>query len=63
MAIYTDILEEWDDKISDESNIEDKNLRPVEWIDSYSNDANKTELKNLLEKTFDKTTDFIYSIY
>ena len=42
MSIYTDILEEWDDKISDESNIEDKTLKPVEWIDTNTNDADKT---------------------
>jgi hypothetical protein len=29
----------------------------------YSNDANKTELKNLLEKSFDETTGFVFEIY
>lgn len=36
-----DILEEWDDKISDEKNIEDKSLKPIEWIDQNLNEANK----------------------
>jgi len=32
-----DILEEWDDKISDSKTIEDKNLHPIDWIDPSIN--------------------------
>ena len=63
MSIYTDVLEEWDDKISDESGLEDKTLKPVEWVDVSSNDNDKNELKGLLEKSFEETTQFVYNIY
>lgn len=48
MSIYTDILEEWDDKISDSKTIEDKNLHPVDWIDPNLNEQDKKEIKLML---------------
>lgn len=48
MSTYMDILEEWDDKISDQKNIEDKNLKPIEWIDPNINESDKTRIKNIL---------------
>ena len=35
----------------------------MEWVDVYGNDNDKNELKALLEKSFDDTTQFIYKIY
>jgi dynein heavy chain, axonemal len=35
----------------------------VEWVDVYSNDNDKNDLKGLLEKSFEDTTQFIYKIY
>ncbi len=63
MSTYMDILEEWDDKISDQKNIQDKNLKPIEWIDPNINESDKTRIKNILEKSFHATTNFIYEIY
>lgn len=37
MNIYRDILEEWDDKISDDILTDDFYLHPEEWIDSSTN--------------------------
>ena len=42
MSLYMDILEEWDDRISEEKNIEDKYLKPVEWVDQNANESNKS---------------------
>ena len=38
-------------------------MKPVEWIDVNSNDADKTDIKNLLDKSFEDTTKFVYNIY
>jgi hypothetical protein len=32
--------------------MDDKTLKPVDWIDVYSNDTNKNELKSFLDKAF-----------
>jgi hypothetical protein len=37
MSIYRDILEEWDDKISDELLKDDFYLHPDDWIDASKN--------------------------
>jgi hypothetical protein len=37
MNLYRDILEEWDDKISDDRQLDDFNLHPEEWIDVLNN--------------------------
>jgi hypothetical protein len=37
MKIYVDVLEEWDDKVSDEVLANDIYLHPEEWIDSSEN--------------------------
>jgi hypothetical protein len=41
MNIYRDILEEWDDKISEDILTDDFHLHPEEWIDSTINENNK----------------------
>lgn len=63
MALYMDILEEWDDKISEEKSVDDKNLRPVEWIDTNLNELNKNDIKYTLEKSFIEITEFVEDIY
>ena len=41
MNIYRDILQEWDDKISDNLLKDDLYLHPDDWIDAAHNEANK----------------------
>lgn len=61
--MYRDILEEWDDKMSDDLLIEDSNLHPDEWVDGSLNEMNKHQIKTIIEKSFLQTTHFVESIF
>ena len=63
MSLYMDVLEEWDDKISDDKNIEDVCLHPVDWVDQTQNDNSKTDIKCLVEDCFDDVIDYLYDTY
>lgn len=63
MNIYRDILEEWDDKISDDLGGEDNCLHPEEWVDAGANEGNKLEIKAVLEQSFLEVTEWIEGIF
>ena len=45
MKLYIDVLEEWDDKISDELLINDVYLHPDDWIDGIRNEQKRELIK------------------
>ena len=49
MKIYMDVLEEWDDKISDDLLVNDYSLHPDEWIDVNDNENKKNSIKTIVD--------------
>ena len=45
MKLYIDVLEEWDDKISDELLVNDIYLHPDDWIDGMENESKRNSIK------------------
>ena len=58
-----DVLEEWDDKISDELLVNDYSLHPDEWIDVNENENKKNSIKGILDDSFDNVHDFVDDMY
>ena len=63
MKLYIDVLEEWDDKISDELLVNDIYLHPDEWIDGIDNESKRNGIKEILDTSFDNVYEFIYEVY
>lgn len=63
MKIYLDVLEEWDDKVSDELLASDIFLHPDEWIDSSENERKRNSIKNIIDNSFDNVYEMAYQLY
>lgn len=63
MKLYIDVLEEWDDKVSDEISASDIFLHPDQWIDSSENEHKKNSIKSILDNSFQTVYELTYGLY
>ncbi len=63
MKIYIDVLQEWDDKISGEISSSDTFLHPDEWIDSSNNQRIRTDIKQIIDNSFQNVYQWTFKLY